>query len=236
MSLLVAPTAGRVFRRPATVGLADVTPAGRARLDAVARWLQDVAWADVTDAGVEDEGVWVVRRMELRVGRAPRFDEPLELATFCSGTGRLWAERSTAIRGAAGAEVDAVALWVHLNRDGTRPRPLPPGFDTIYGEAAGGRRVKARLRHPADPPAGAATRPWSFRFADLDMAGHVNNSVYWAVLEEELAGAELPAGWRGEIEHRGPAAAGSATIAADGPLRWITSGGEIVASLAAGNG
>jgi acyl-ACP thioesterase len=231
MTLVDAPASGRVFHHAAAVGLADVTPQGRARLDAIARWLQDAAWADVADAGVQDEGLWVVRRMALQVERAPRFGETLEIATFCSGTGRLWAERRSTIRGAGGAHVEAVALWVFLDRDGTRPRPLPPSFDAVYGEAARGRRVKARLRHPAEPPPGAPTFAWTFRFADLDMAAHVNNSVYWAVLEEELAGAELPDGWRGEIEHRAPANLGPAGVAADGPLRWIVSGGEILASL-----
>jgi acyl-ACP thioesterase len=231
MTLLDVPTTGRVYRHAASVGLADVTPAGRARLDAIARWLQDAAWADLADSGVEDDGVWIVRRLELRVARAPRFGEALELATFCSGVGPLWAERRTAVRGSGGGHVEAVALWVHLDRDGTRPRPLPPGFGPVYGESAGGRRVKARLRHPAEPPGAAATRPWTFRHADLDMAAHVNNAVYWTVLEEELAGAELAAGWRGEIEHRGPAGPGAATVAADGELRWIVAGGEVVASL-----
>jgi acyl-ACP thioesterase len=230
MTLVDVPTTGRVYRHAATVGLADVTPAGRARLDAIARWLQDAAWADVADSGLEDDGVWIVRRLELHVAQAPRFDEPLELATFCSGAGKLWAERRTSLRGAAGGHVEAVGLWVHLDRDGTRPRPLPEGFDDVYGESAGGRRVKARLHHPPGPPDGAATRPWIFRQADLDMAAHVNNAVYWAVLEEELAGAELPAGWRGEIEHRGPAGPGLMTVAADGTLRWILAGGEVVAS------
>src|SRR3954469_12001782 len=98
----------RVYRHCARVGLADVTPAGRARLDAIARWLQDAAWADVTDSGLHDDGVWVVRRLALQVGRAPRFDEPLEVATFCSGVGRLWAERSSTLRGASGGHVEAV--------------------------------------------------------------------------------------------------------------------------------
>src|SRR5256885_17046770 len=154
MALVDAPAAGRVFRYAAAVGLADVTPQGRARLDAVARWLQDAAWADVADAGVQDEGVWVVRRLALQVEQAPRFAEQLEVATFCSGFGPLWAERRSTIRGADGAHVEAVALWVFLDRAGTRPRPLPARFDAIYGEAAGGRRVKARLRHP-EPPAAA---------------------------------------------------------------------------------
>jgi acyl-ACP thioesterase len=236
MTLVDVPMTGRVYRHAATVGLADVTPAGRARLDTIARWLQDAAWADVADSGLEDDGVWIVRRLELEVAQAPRFDEPLELATFCSGVGRLWAERRTAIRGSAGAHVEAAGLWVHLDRQGTRPRPLPPGFDRVYGESARGRRVKARLHHEAEPPAGALTTPWTFRQADLDMAAHVNNAVYWAVLEEELAGAELPPGWRGEIEHRGPAGPGAATVAADGGMRWIVSGGEVVASLHAAIG
>jgi acyl-ACP thioesterase len=231
MTLLEVPTTGRVYRHAATVGLADVTPGGRARLDAIARWLQDAAWSDVADSGLEDDGVWIVRRLAVHVEQAPRFDEPLALDTFCSGVGKLWAERRTSVRGEAGAHLEAVGLWVHLDPDGTRPRPLPEGFDGVYGESAAGRRVKARLYHPAEPPAGAATWPWSFRQADLDMAAHVNNAVYWAVLEEELAGAELPAGWRGEIEHRGPAGPGAATVATDGTLRWILAGGEVVASV-----
>jgi acyl-ACP thioesterase len=225
------PSEGRIFEHAAVAGLGDVTPRGRARLDAIARWLQDAAFADVFDAGVPDEGVWIVRRMELHVDRFPRFWEPLEIATFCSGTGRLWAERRTTIRGGDGGHVEAVALWVHLDPDGARPRPLPSGFEAVYGAAANGRRVRARLHHPATPPDGATTRPWSFRRADLDLADHVNNAVYWEVLEEELDGAEPDRGWRAEIEHRAPGAAGPAEVAADGAHRWIVSAGAVLATL-----
>jgi acyl-ACP thioesterase len=235
MTLVDEPGTGRVFRHAVTIGLADVTPQGRARLDAIARWLQDAAWADVADAGVQDEGLWVVRRMALHVERVPRFTEAVEVATFCSGTGPLWAERRSTIRGDGGAHVEAVAVWVFLDRESGRPRPLPPSFDGIYGEAAGGRRVRARLKHP-EPPADGRETPWTFRFADLDMAAHVNNSVYWAVLEEELAGAELPAGWRGEIEHRAPANLGPASVVSSGSLRWIVANGQVVASLEASTG
>src|SRR5256714_14473111 len=135
MSVVDAPAGGRVVRYAAAVGLADVTPRGRARLDAVARWLQDAAWADVADAGVQDEGVWVVRRMTLQVERAPRFAEPLEVATFCSGFGPLWAERRSTVRGADGAHVEAVALWGFLDRDGPPPPPPPARLDAIHRAA-----------------------------------------------------------------------------------------------------
>ena len=37
--------------------------------------------------------------------------------------------------------------------------------------------------------------------ADFDTAGHVNNAVHWAVVEDELAGGRLAAG-RAEVEYQ----------------------------------
>jgi acyl-ACP thioesterase len=218
--LVPPPAQGRVFRHAARAGLADVAPSGRARLDAIARWLQDAALADVEDAGVAG-GLWVVRRLRLAVERFPAFGEPLEVATFCSGVGRFWAERRTTVTGAVGARVEGGALWVHLAADGERPAPMPPSFHGLYGASANGRRVRAHLRHPAAPPADAARRPWPFRAADLDLARHVNNAVYWAALEEELVGDALPFGLDAEVEHRAPADAGEAELAGADGARWL---------------
>jgi acyl-ACP thioesterase len=208
--LVPPPEAGRVFRHPATAGLGDVSPAGRARLDAVARWLQDAAYADWVDAGLDDGGVWIVRRLHMRVERWPRFGDALEVATFCSGTGRLWAERRSTVNGDGGALIEAV-----------------------YGAAAAGRRVGARLAHPGEPPPGAASRPWRFRAADLDLADHVNNAVYWQAIEEELVAAEPGGGLVAEIEHRAPGDPGAATVWSAGAMRWIRGAGkELLATVA----
>ena len=196
-----------MFRHPVAAGLADVAPSGRARLDAIARWLQDAALADVVDSGLDGGGVWVLRRLRLSVARFPRFGEALEVATFCSGTGALVAERRSTVRGggraggAGEAGVEALALWVHLDPDGAHPRPLPDGFEAVYGATAAGRRVRARLRHPAAPPDGVPGRPWRFRAADLDLAGHVNNAVYWQVLGGARS-SQAFAGLDAEIEYR----------------------------------
>ena len=234
MTPLSLPPEGRVFRHRDRATLADVSPAGRARLDALARWLQDAAYEDARDSGLDDSGVWIVRRLALRVLRFPRLDEAIEVATFCSGAAALWAERSSLVCCDGAAAVEAVALWVHLQPDGVRPQPLPAGFDAIYGPSAMGRRVRARLRHPPLPPAGAEQRPWQFRGADLDLAGHVNNAVYWEALEDELVAREPEAGLAAEIEHRAACDAGAASVLADGELRWIVGpGGEVVATIRA---
>jgi len=226
------PAGGRVFAHPVAAGLADVAPSGRARLDAIARWLQDAALADVVDSGLDRGGVWVLRRLRMCVERFPRFGAALRVETFCSGVGALVAERRSTVLDPAGAAVEAVALWVHLDPGGAHPRPLPAGFEAVYGPSAAGRRVRARLRHASAPPPGVPVAPWRFRAADLDLAGHVNNAVYWQVLEEELvpAGSE-PARIDAEIEHRAAADAGDAQVAAAHGMHWVSAGDEVVATI-----
>lgn len=220
--LVPLPGEGRVFEQVFRPGFADCAPSGRIRLDALARWLQDVAYADVVDAELADRAVWVVRRTRICVQRFPRAGEACSVATFCSGLGRMWAERRTSIRTLADGDggVEAVSLWVHLDPASWRPVPLNDEEASVYATATGGRRVTARLRHPL--PNGAEERSsWSFRATELDIAGHINNAAYWAALEEELlAGPELIHA-DAELEYRTPSQPGEKLLLRDGNWRWI---------------
>ena len=91
-----------MFEGARRVRLADVSPAGRLRLDAAARFLQDLSADDTADAALEDAEAWVVRKTVIEVAAFPRYLEPLELATWCSGTGSHWAERRISIQGERG--------------------------------------------------------------------------------------------------------------------------------------
>jgi acyl-ACP thioesterase len=199
------------------------------RLDGIARWLQDVAYADVEDAGLAQKAVWVVRRTRMRVDRFPRFGEEFELVTFCSGMGRMWAERRTSVTrvGAERSEIEASALWVHLDPERWRPAPFGEEEFELYGASAAGRRVTARLRHPA-PDSIDGESQWIFRATELDIAGHINNAAYWQPLEEELLGQPDPAGVDVEIEFRTPALPGSKRVLRSGLRRWIVDGADEV--------
>ncbi|HEX4009668.1 MAG TPA: acyl-ACP thioesterase domain-containing protein [Solirubrobacteraceae bacterium] len=232
---------GRAFEQGRQPGFADCAPSGRVRLDALACWLQDIAYLDVQDAGLEHAAVWVVRRTRIRVNRFPRFGERFSLTTFCSGLGRMWAERRTDIVHADdGAsrqpDVQAVSLWVHLDAEHWRPSPLTAAELETYGGAPPSRRVTARLRHPA-PAAVTDGAPWTFRATDCDIADHVNNAVYWQPLEEELltGGAPDPERLDVEIEYRTPAQPGGKRVLCDGDFRWIVGeDGELHASIRLG--
>lgn len=185
LEFLPPPERGRRYVRQRRVRLGDVNAANRLRLDAVARYLQDVAGDDVDDVDVKLDGAWVTRRTGLRIDRFPRYGDDVELTTFCSGTGGRWAERRTTLAVDGTTSVDAVAIWVYVDRAG-RPARLGDWFFDHYGEAADGRKVSGRLRLPS-PPDDAEARVWPLRTTDFDLLGHVNNAAHWNAVEDELA-------------------------------------------------
>lgn len=237
-ALVPRPSVGRVFEEARRVRLADVSPAGRLRLDAATRYLQDLSADDTADAALPDAESWVVRKTVIEVQAFPRYLEALELATWCSGIGSHYAERRISIVGERGGGIEAATTWVHVDEATGRPKRVPDGFTDLYGEACGGRRIKARLSHgPLPSDDGLERAPWPLRFTDFDVLQHVNNAAYWEAVEETLADRrDLRAPLRAELEHRS-AVERHAIVARchrsdpDGTLRvWLVSDGTVAAS------
>jgi acyl-ACP thioesterase len=222
-SFTPGPATGRVYATSRTVRAADVTPAGRLRLDAFARYLQETAEDDVADTGWRASYGWLARRCAVSARGYPVLGDRVTLRTFCTGTGPRWAERTTTLAGPADELMQATAIWVAIGPGG-EPTGLGPGFHGCYGEAAGGRRVSARLTLPA-PGTAAAGCPWPVRASDFDPAGHVNNTVHWQAAEDILAGLGwLPAA--AELEYHQPILPGDAprllaSRATDQVLFWL---------------
>ena len=53
IELVSEPDGGRAYEMSLMPGIADANGAGRVRVDAIARWLQDVAYHDLIDAGFD---------------------------------------------------------------------------------------------------------------------------------------------------------------------------------------
>jgi acyl-ACP thioesterase len=200
--LVPLPEVGRVFRTRRKVRLGDASPSRRLRLDACARYLQDVGNDDTADSGLDETagvaaGIWVVRRAVVDVVAMPGWNDWVELATWCSGVGGRWAERRLSLRAEDGdGRVEVSTLWVHLDPRRMMPARLPDRFMELYGEAAQGRTVSAKLWLNGGPPDGsdadagpeAVERiPWPLRAVDFDVMGHVNNAAYWAAIEQVLS-------------------------------------------------
>ncbi len=239
--MLPRPASGRTFSTSQRVRLSDTTVDGALRLDALARYVQDIASDDARETMTASYLAWVVRRAVFEVSVPAVSEEVCNLTTWCAGYGGRWAERRTSLSGDAGARAEAVVLWVAIDPETGAPARLPDAFHEAYDEAAAGRRVTARLQHD-NPPIDGQSMPWSFRAADLDRLGHVNNAAYWAI-PEELAVVESatvpgtnalwPSGVRAAFEYRDPVGAGEAlNVLGSLDAGWVVDGaGALKASF-----
>lgn len=234
-----AEAAGRRFTDHHRVGAADVAADGGAHVFAIARWLQETAFADGLDSGFGSEAFWIIRRLRLEIARLPAFPELLEVTTWCSGKAKSVAERTSTIRGDAGADVTAEAIWVHVDPATRMPSRLPEEFERIYGPSAAGRKARASLRHPPEPPADAERLEWWFGESAIDLAGHVSNLWYWQPAEEFLGLPGAPTADHGpepvvlEAEFRSGIGRGLATVHRAGRMLWISApDGTVAGTLA----
>jgi acyl-ACP thioesterase len=222
-----------MFTTTQVVRGSDVAPSGRLRFDALARYLQDAAEDDLADAGWDEPYGWLLRRCEVAIRGYPSRGQHVGMRTFCSATGPRWAERTTTLSGPAGDMVQARALWVAVTREDGRPCPLGEVFHRLYGPSAEGRRVSARLSLSGPPPAQAG-QPWPLRATDIDLAGHVNNSVHWAAVEDVLDGLDA-APVAAELEYHRPILPGQRpslviSHAGDHAGVWLLDGADRLAS------
>ena len=215
----------RRFTTQRRISLSDTDASGRLRLDAIARYFQDVASEDWLDAGFDhDSHVWVVRRTELAVHEPFRAEDAFEIATWCSGVAGSSAARRYSLRGSSGGRVEAESIWIHLDHD-LRPKRLDERFVAVYGSSAAGRRAPTRFTLPA-PPSGDGTA-WSFRATDVDRLGHVNNAAYWVPLEARWAG-RLGGRLRATLEYRQPVDLDERVVLVEeGETLWLVADGEV---------
>ena len=197
------PSHGRLFAGSRRVRLGDCSPGGRLRLDATARYLQDLSDDDTRDAGLA-QMTWVVRRTVIDVHQFPIYLQSLDMITWCSAIGSRWAERRVDIGSGDAASISAATLWVHLDAATLRPVPTSAEFEQVFAPSAAGRTVSSRLTL-APPPADLTLSPWPVRFTDFDVMNHMNNALAFALVEEVIASRrDLRAPLRVEVEYRSP--------------------------------
>lgn len=198
-----APASGRTFTARRRIRLSDMDRQGRLRLDAVARFLQDIAIDDVQETGWgTPEHVWFVRRIQVDVFGPFLADEEVALTTWCSGLAALAAGRRWSLVGDHSGRIEVDSVWIHLDADA---RPARIEDFGVYATATGGRRVSTKLELP-DPPADGRRVRWPLRATDVDLHGHVNNAVYWEAVEELLpsTGLDPRSSLRAELDYRQP--------------------------------
>jgi acyl-ACP thioesterase len=143
--------------------------------------------------------------------RPIEFQDMLRMRRWCSGTSNRWCEMRVRIDGRKGGLMESEAFWININRETQGPARIADDF------LEGLRRTTSvdRLRWKAYLKAGSRddaeqVRDYPVRVTDIDLFDHMNNAVYWTVIEDYLfAHPELLAEpLRVTIEHDAPVALG----------------------------
>ena len=201
-----------VFDREWPLRVADIDRDGRLRCDAAARHIVDIGQDQLREMGFEEtHPLWIVRRTMIDLIRPIEFSDMLRMRRWCSGTSNRWCEMRVRIDGRKGGLLESEAFWINFNRDTQTPARIADDFLEGLRKTTDVDRLrwKACLKAGSREDA-AEIHEFPVRFTDIDFFDHMNNSVYWSVVEDYLTSYPemLKAPLRVTIEHDAAVALG----------------------------
>ncbi len=191
--------------------VADVDREGRLKFDAATRHIQDIGSDQLREMGFEEtHPLWIVRRTMVDMIRPIEFQDMLRLRRWCSGTSNRWCEMRVRIDGRNGGLIESEAFWININRETQGPARISDDFLEGLQRTTDVDRLRWKAYLKAGDRADAADiRDFPVRVSDIDIFDHMNNSVYWSVVEDYLYNhpelAKLPAAGDDRARRRGGA-------------------------------
>ncbi|MFF0495155.1 acyl-[acyl-carrier-protein] thioesterase [Nocardia aobensis] len=205
--LPACPDESRAFHEQWPVRLGDTDGDQRLRLDAVARYLQDIGYdhLKVVEDGDLHPG-WIVRRTVIDVLRPIEFGDQVHLRRWPSALSNRWCNMRIQVRSENGGLIETEMFLIHVDIEAGRPARMTERFMAPMRAATGEHRLRWRAALREHSGDGGEVRPFPLRVTDVDRYGHVNNAVHWGAVEEALArfpDASAPP-YRVILEHAGP--------------------------------
>ncbi|HXO56606.1 MAG TPA: acyl-[acyl-carrier-protein] thioesterase, partial [Mycobacterium sp.] len=159
----------------------------------------------------ETHPLWIVRRTMIDLIRPIEFSDMLRMRRWCSGTSNRWCEMRVRIDGRKGGLLESEGFWINFNRDTQTPARIADDFLEGLRKTTDVERLRWKAYLQAGSREDAAEiHEFPVRFTDIDFFDHMNNSVYWSVVEDYLAASPelLKAPLRVTIEHDAAVALG----------------------------
>jgi len=194
-----------VFEREWQLRAADSDRLGRLRLDGAVRLSQDIGQDHLREMGYDDvHPLWIVRRTMVDMIGPIEFKDTLRLRRWCSGASNRWCEMRVRIEGRRGGLIESESFWINFNRETQGPARIADDFMEGLLKTTDVNRLRWKsYLSPGSRADAQEIRAFPIRVSDIDLFDHVNNSVYWKVVEEFLAPHPelLDAPLRVTIEH-----------------------------------
>ncbi|BDT87470.1 acyl-[acyl-carrier-protein] thioesterase [Nocardia cyriacigeorgica] len=209
--LTPCPDLNRAFHEHWPVRLGDTDGQERLRLDAVARYLQDIGYdhLQVVEDGDLHPG-WIVRRTVIDVLAPIEFGDRVHLRRWPSALSNRWCNMRIQVSSENGGQIETEMFLIHVDIEAGRPARMTDRFMAPMLAATDQHRLRWRPALEESTGVDADLRPFPLRVTDVDRYGHVNNAVHWEAVEEALARfPDAPAApYRVILEHAGPVMAG----------------------------
>ena len=179
-----------VFDREWPLRVADIDREGRLKFDAATRHIQDIGSDQLREMGFEEtHPLWIVRRTMLDMIEPVEFKDMLRMRRWCSGTSNRWCEMRVRIDGRKGGLVESEAFWININRETQGPARISDDFIEGLQRTTDVDRLRWKSYLKAGSREDAVeVRDYPVRVSDIDIFDHMNNSVYWSVIEDYLHG------------------------------------------------
>jgi len=202
-----------VFDREWPLRVGDIDATARLRLDAACRHIQDIGQDQLRELGFQEtHPLWIVRRTMIDLIRPIEFQDMLRMRRWCSGTSNRWCEMRVRIDGKRNRGlIESEAFWININRETQGPARIADDFIEGLRKTTEVDRLRWKgYLTPGSRDTADQIREFPIRFTDIDLFDHVNNSVYWSVVEDYLSASPemLQGPTRITIEHEAPVAHG----------------------------
>ncbi len=158
------------------------------------RFMQEAAFDASADAGYDlaryDSAgyYWLVRDTEIEYRRPLCYQDMVQVKTWVADFRQVRSRRAYEFRLAGEDEVVARAEtdWAFVERGSNRPAAIPAEMKAAFlpEGVPGTGKPRPRFPGPAQPPAAAFRMGRRVEWRDLDPAGHVNNGVFLAYVED----------------------------------------------------
>jgi acyl-CoA thioester hydrolase len=169
------------------------------------RYMQEAAFDASAAAGYDlaryDEigYLWLTRETQIEVTRQLHYNDSVQVKTWVADFRRVRSRRAYELRLSSSGELVAEAWtdWAFLDQATQRPARIPMEMKAAFFPEGLPDPAPARERFPSPPPPPPSVfRSWRrVEWRDLDAAGHVNNAVYLAYIEESAIQAARAHGW-----------------------------------------
>ena len=177
---------------------------GNVRPEVYMRYAQEAAFDASSAAGYgmdryeEIDRLWLARETEIDYLHPLRYGDRVQVKTWVVDFRRVRSLRAYEFHHEATGELVARAStdWVHLELSTGRPVKISPEMKAAFFPEGPPPPAPPRERFPnTSPPPDAFGQSRRAEWRDIDPAGHVNNTVYLAYVEECVRQALATCGW-----------------------------------------